>query len=58
MACFPEKHRGWPEARAELIRQESRQVAQRVDAPFVQDREDVESSLARSAAHWDVCLVD
>jgi len=38
---LPEKDRGWAKAGAELIRGESRQVAQGVNAPFVQNRNDV-----------------
>ena len=38
---LPEKDHGWAKARTELIRRESRQVAQGVNAPFVQNRNDV-----------------
>ena len=38
---LPEKDRGWAKARAELIWRESRQVAQGVNAPFVQNRNDM-----------------
>jgi len=38
---FPEPHCGRAEARAELIGLERGKVAQGVDAPFVQDRDDV-----------------
>jgi hypothetical protein len=34
---LPEADRGWAKARAELIWRESRQLAQGVDAPFVQE---------------------
>ena len=38
---LPEKDRPWSKARAELVWRESRQIAQGVDAPFVQDRDNV-----------------
>src|SRR5262245_9693182 len=38
---LPEKDRAWAKARAELIGRESRQVAQGVNAPFVQNRNEV-----------------